>query len=75
MVQNPLSSMHDAVLGGNLRIRMRMLRLSDMDVGQEDLSLAFALAIIWILFLAIGCSDSACIVPIIYTVFAFVRPD
>jgi len=41
-------------------------RLIDMDVGQEDLSQAFALASIWILFLAFG--DSAFIVPVVYTV-------
>lgn len=41
-------------------------RLIDMDVGQEDLSQAFALAIIWILFLAFG--GSAFIVPVVYTV-------
>lgn len=37
-----------------------------MDVGQEDISQAFALASIWILFLAVGCS--ACLVPIFYTI-------
>lgn len=40
--------------------------LSDMDVGQEDLSQVFTLASIWVLFLAIG--SSACVVPIIYTI-------
>lgn len=37
-----------------------------MDVGQVDPSQAFALASIWILFLAFG--GSACLLPIIYTV-------
>lgn len=37
-----------------------------MDVGQEDLSQVFALASIWILFLAFG--SSACLVPMVYTV-------
>lgn len=37
-----------------------------MVVGQEDLSQGFALASIWILFLAFG--SSACMVPMIYTV-------
>ncbi|RDY02381.1 PGR5-like protein 1B, chloroplastic, partial [Mucuna pruriens] len=38
----------------------------DVDVGQEDLSMAFALASLWSLFLALGCS--ACVWPILYTV-------
>ena len=37
-----------------------------MDVGQEDISQAFALASVWVLILAFG--SSACLVPIIYTV-------
>jgi len=37
-----------------------------VDVGQEDLSMAFALASLWSLFLALGCS--ACVWPILYTV-------
>ena len=37
-----------------------------MDVGQEDLSMAIALASLWSLFLALGCS--ACVSPIFYTV-------
>jgi len=41
-------------------------RLIDMAVGQEDISQAFALASIWVLFLTIG--SSACAFPIIYTV-------
>lgn len=38
-----------------------------MDVGQEDISQAFALASVWIIFLAFG--SSALVGPIIYTVF------
>ncbi|TQD69226.1 hypothetical protein C1H46_045241 [Malus baccata] len=37
-----------------------------MDVGQEDFSQVFALASIWILFLAFG--SSVCLVPVFYTV-------
>ena len=37
-----------------------------MDVGQEDISQALALASIWIIFLAIG--SSVCLLPIGYTV-------
>lgn len=37
-----------------------------MDVGQEDISMAVALASLWSLFLALGCS--ACVWPILYTV-------
>ena len=40
--------------------------LSGVDVGQEDLSMAIALAGLWSLFLALGCS--ACVWPIYYTV-------
>ena len=40
--------------------------MSDIDVGQEDLSQVFTLASIWVLFLAIG--TSACAVPMIYTI-------
>lgn len=36
-----------------------------MDVGQEDLSQVLALAGIWLVFLALGCS--ACLVPIVCT--------
>lgn len=36
-----------------------------MDVGQEDPSQVFALASVWLLFLAFG--SSACLVPVIYT--------
>lgn len=37
-----------------------------MDVGQADTSQVFALASIWVLFLAVGCSG--CLFPIFYTV-------
>ena len=37
----------------------------DLDVGQDDISQAFALASIWMVFLTIG--SSLCVGPIIYT--------
>lgn len=37
-----------------------------MDVGQEDLSMGFALASTWALFFAFG--SSACVGPLLYTV-------
>lgn len=47
-------------------ISVSTLILSDMDVGQADVSQVFALASIWILFLAFG--SASCLMPIIYTV-------
>jgi len=43
-----------------------VLILNDVDVGQEDLSMVFALASAWTLFFAFG--SSACVGPMFYSI-------